>query len=558
MLNELSVSNLAVIKNIDLEFVSKDTALVGETGAGKSILINSLSLLLGQKADYSLLRDKNLPSKVTASFSLSDDYINRHPEVSKFLVDDNSLLLNRVISPDKSSRYHINGKLCSASEYKEVVSHLIDIHSQGANSDLFDEKKQLFYLDCFGGKEISKLKEDYLISLNAFKDKKKELEQLEKDAKEADRNYLEYQIEEIKKYHLKENEIEDLNQEFEAFRQNEKIRSKYEELVKLEETQPSDLSTTLSLMKSRLMTFEDTILKEKSQDLIEDINKFISDLRVFDEVYDSLDISLERIDSINSRLFELRSLQRKYGKTTQEILDKLAFYENSLSRIDEFERYQHDLKEEYEVLLSEATKKAQILSNVRKQVALKLSKEINAELAELGLLSGGFSISFNESNMNEDGIDDISFDVCLNKGMEPTMLKKAASGGEASRLMLALKVVLNSLDPYDVLVFDEVDTGVSGRIASLVALKIKKLSSSSQIIVISHLPQVVASCDSVYKIYKVSDDKETETKIKKCEGDEVYEEIARLISGKEVTPSALKQAEILRREYFDEQKDSSY
>ncbi len=244
----------------------------------------------------------------------------------------------------------------------------------------------------------------------------------------------------------------------------------------------------------------------------------------------------------------MKGLQRKYGKTTDEILSKLNDYEEKIKEVDDFENLKIDLQNEIDKNKEEAIKKAKILSEKRKKVSQSLEKSISKEMEDLGLLKDGFKVKFEESELSSDGIDKVTFEIRLNKGLDFTSLKKAASGGEASRLMLSLKVVLNALDPYNLLVFDEIDSGVSGRIASLIANKIKKVSSSCQVLVISHLAQVVSSSFSSIKITKHVSEDMTQTKAKTLNDEEFEEEIAKLLSGEKVTESAKLQAKELIKE----------
>ena len=282
--------------------------------------------------------------------------------------------------------------------------------------------------------------------------------------------------------------------------------------------------------------------------MFENINDTVESFNLLEESYHDLNLDPNRIEYINSRLFSLKGLQRKYGKTTDEILSKLNEYEKKLKEVDDFENLKIDLQNEIDKNKEETIKKAKILSEKRKKVSISLEKSISKEMEDLGLLKDGFKVKFEESELSSDGIDKVTFEIRLNKGLDFTSLKKAASGGEASRLMLSLKVVLNALDPYNLLVFDEIDSGVSGRIASLIANKIKKVSSSCQVLVISHLAQVVSSSFSSIKITKHVSKDMTQTNAKTLNDEEFEEEIAKLLSGEKVTESAKLQAKELIKE----------
>lgn len=552
MLKELLINNLAVIKNCEMDFTTRYTALVGETGAGKSLIVDALSLLKGQKADFSLIRDKDKKSSISALFVLNQDFLKKHPSLEDIIDDENQLLIRRVIQKDHTSKFYINDELYTANEYKKIVEHLIDIHSQGANSDILDPNKQLFYLDTYGKEEIKAIKAKFQVQYQVLEDNETKLNQLLNDNRGNDREYLEFQIKAIEKYHLKENEIEELNDEFDSLREFEQLQNKHNMLLELIDSSDPSLLEQLSKVKSHLISYENTQLKEAAERLIGSINGVIENYDSFEEVFSSLDIDPRRIDDINARLFELKDLQRKYGKTTHEILLKLSQFKEKLENIDSFEVKKYNLEKEIEKSKEQCLRLASELSKKRHEIAIKLSEHINCVLVELGLAGDGFSIMFNTRDLSNEGTDKISFQIQMNKGLDTTSLEKAASGGEASRLMLAIKSVLNDLDPYDLLIFDEVDTGVSGRIASLVAQKIREMSKSSQIIVISHLPQVVASSSSAFKVYKDVVQNETISSVQEIDEDELIYEVARLISGAEITDSAIEQAKELRSDYIDE------
>ncbi len=548
MIQELHISNLAVIEDTTLEFASNFVSLIGETGAGKSLIVDSLNLLKGDKADFSLVRDQKKKATVIATFSIDERFLLEHQEIKEYLDDTSTLILKRVLNPDHTSKTYINDEPVSLNEFKKVSSHLIDIHSQGSNWDLLDEKKHIYYLDKFSEKEIKESKDEYQKAYKKYQDSKEKLAVLIEENSKLDPEYLNFQIAEIKKANLKEHEIEDLNDEYQSLRQLEIIQNNfndYKENILLPEGNIKDI---LFKIRNKLSKFENTPLEEEAKKLFENINDTVESFNLLEESYHNLNLDPNRIEYINSRLFSLKGLQRKYGKTTDEILSKLNDYEEKIKEVDDFENLKIDLQNEIDKNKEEAIKKAKILSEKRKKVSQSLEKSISKEMEDLGLLKDGFKVKFEESELSSDGIDKVTFEIRLNKGLDFTSLKKAASGGEASRLMLSLKVVLNALDPYNLLVFDEIDSGVSGRIASLIANKIKKVSSSCQVLVISHLAQVVSSSFSSIKITKHVSKDMTQTKAKTLNDEEFEEEIAKLLSGEKVTESAKLQAKELIKE----------
>lgn len=551
MIQELHIENLAVREDATLEFTANDVALVGETGAGKSLVVSSLLLLRGERADYSLVRDKAKKASVSALFVPSQSFLSSHEERKEDL-EDGILLLKRTLNPDKTSRYYINGSPVSLSERKEVTSHLIDIHSQARRYDLLDEGKQLSYLDKYGKEPPEKAKKAFDSAYQNYLKKKEEKETLISTHKERDRDYLAFQISEIEKYHIKEHEIEDLNAEYSSFREREERKRKYDDFLSSVENGNQSLTQTLQTCVNKLHPFLTSSYKEKAEQLISLANEREDSLFSFYDSFSNIEKNSARRDEINSRLFELKGLRRKYGKTTDEILSKYHTYQSRLKERDSYEELREEKDEEIHKAKEEARKKAENLSLLRKESAAKREKNIGREREALGLLKGGFKAELIPNELASNGLEHACFSVRLNKGLGFAPLKKAASGGEVSRLRLALKVVLNALDPYDLLVLDEIDTGVSGKQASLRANKVKERSKITQVVLISHLPQALSSVDAAILISKKTKDGTTKTTAKSLTKEETILEIARRLSLENRTESALNQARVLYDSYHKE------
>lgn len=551
MIQELHIENLAVREDATLEFTANDVALVGETGAGKSLVVSSLLLLRGERADYSLVRDKAKKASVSALFVPSQSFLSSHEERKEDL-EDGILLLKRTLNPDKTSRYYINGSPVSLSERKEVTSHLIDIHSQASRYDLLDEGKQLSYLDKYGKEPLEKAKKAFDAAYQNYLKKKEEKETLISTHKERDRDYLAFQISEIEKYHIKEHEIEDLNAEYSSFREREERKRKYDDFLSSVENGNQSLTQTLQTCVNKLHPFLTSSYREKAEQLISLANERADSLSSFYDSFSNIEKNSARRDEINARLFELKGLRRKYGKTTGEILSKYHTYQSRLKERDSYEELRKEKDEEIHKAKEEARKKAENLSLLRKESASKREKNIGREREALGLLKGGFKAELIPNELASNGLEHACFSVRLNKGLGFAPLKKAASGGEASRLRLALKVVLNALDPYDLLVLDEIDTGVSGKQASLRANKVKERSKITQVVLISHLPQALSSVDAAVLISKKTKDGTTKTTAKSLTKEETILEIARRLSLESRTESALNQARVLYDSYHKE------
>ncbi len=549
MIEELHIANLAVIEDTTLEFHSRYTALIGETGAGKSLVVNSLLLLTGQRSDYSLIRDKSKKAVISGLFHLDKSFISKHEEIAPYVDEQGELIVKRVLNPDKTGRCYLNDEIVSLNEFKTATNHLIDIHSQNAKNDLLDEMKQIRYVDEYLKDDIAKAKKDYQVSYKAYLDAKEDLKNLLEQDKELDRDYLSFQIAEIEKYHLQENEIEDLNSEYESLRGYGKLKEKYDNFLVVSESGQGSLSERLSSSVSSLRGLKDTDLAPIAELCLDDVISLQEHLRDLDMTFKDMSNDPRRLDYINERLFNLKGLQRKYGKSTKEILDKLNDYKEKLNRLDSFEDEKIRLEEVIKTKEKELALKAETLTSLRIKAGEELSLDIGKEMSSLGLRKNAFRVEVKNKDYSLDGKDNVTFKVSLNEGLDENSLAKAASGGESSRLMLALKVVLNALDPYDVLVFDEIDTGISGKTASLVAKKIKSISKDSPLIVISHLPQVVASSNSAVYIEKKNKDNMTSSVSKTLKDTEIRDYVARMLSGDQVTPAALSQADELIKEY---------
>lgn len=549
MILELHIHNLAVIEDTVLTFHDKDTALIGQTGAGKSLIVNSLLLLTGSRSDFSLVRDTNKKAYVSALFKLDDAFINKHPEIKEYVDEDKTLLIKRVLNVDKTNRYYLNDEVVTATELKTVTSHLIDIHSQNGKVDFLDETKQIRYLD-LSDKKIIKTLTEYQNLYAKYLSKKKQFNDFVSSFKDYDREYLSFQIKEIEKYDLKENEIEDLNAEYESLKGQDKIKEQYEKFSMSIADDKTSLNDYLSIAYRQLKNLESSPLKEQASLVSQNIVTLQESLNDLDYAFSNLKIDPNRIERINERLFSLKGLMRKYGRTTKEILDKYLSFKEKLEAIDSYDERKEELQSEIENARKEALSKAIELSDLRMNAAKKLSKEVQDEMEDLGLRKGGFRIDVNRTDdLKEDGIDKVTFMVLLNAGLNEQTLSKAASGGEASRLLFAMKIALNHIDPYDLLVFDEIDTGVSGKIAYLMAKKIKKISIESSLILISHLPQVVSCASSSILIEKKTEGNKTYSSSKTLSKEEMIQTIASMLSSSEVTSSALKQAEELYMEF---------
>lgn len=543
MLEELHIKNLALIEDTNIDFSSPYISLVGETGAGKTLIVDSLSILKGDKFDFSLIRDKSKKTVLSASFVIDDSLIDRNEEFSEYLTKQ--LLVKRIINTDHSSRYYINDEQVSSSVYKKILSLLIDIHSQGENSSLLDEKNHLYYLDSYLKNDLSEIKKEYSSLYSDYLKDLQQLKTMEEEKEDFDKDYLLFQINEIEKYHLKENEIEDLINEESRMKSYQNLLKDYQEFSSI--LYQSDIMSSLSSLLSVIRRFKDSQIDVSS--LADNLSSLKESISQFENGFENMDIDPDRLDYINQRLFDLKGLMKKYGRSTEEILGKLDEYKRKLTFLDEYQIDKDNLLKKIDKKKEQLFLIAKKLSSTRKENAYKLEKDISSVLKKLLLKEDGFKIQIKDKELSKDGVDDVSFLISLNEGMPFSSLKEAVSGGENSRLMLALKSIMNSLDPSVLLVFDEVDTGVSGKVAFYVGTLLKEISKTSQVLVISHLPQVVASSYVSYEVEKKTLNNTTISTVKELNEKERIKAIAKLLSSKSITDEALLQAENLVKEF---------
>ena len=540
MLANLRIENFAIIEDIDINFSKGMNVLMGETGAGKSIIIDALDLLSGGRSTFSKLRDDSKKAFIEGRFVFEDDFVEKNEEIKEYL-EGNELVISRVLLPNKTSSCRINGLTTSLSNVQKIMKKVIDIHSQGDNSLLLDERNYLSLLDNYlEEKDYDELKNKVSANYKKINLKRKEIEDYKKETNLVDEDYLRYQVEEISRFNLKENEIEDLNEELYSLDEYSKINDSFKAFKDFYYGNNSiSVDSFLSSLKGFITPLNKSLLENEASKAIESIYELENNLDEIFSKYDKLDFSEERIDEINRRLYELSGLQHKFGKRTSDILARYEDYKTKLDNISNYQENLDKLESELEALRDETMKDSIKLSSLREKRSTKLIKAINDELNDLGIKEGGFSISLERKELSSFGIDQVNFMISLNKGMKFVSLKEAASGGENSRLMLALKTVFNKINPYDVMIFDEIDVGISGNIAFKVSKKIEEISSSSQVIVISHLVQVVANGDNHLFVYKEDREEKTTSHIKYLTEEELVNEVAKMLSLDKVSESSL-------------------
>ena len=537
MISVLHIKNIGIIEDLSINLGDGFNVLTGETGSGKSLIINSLKLISGGRFSKEMIRKGEKYSLVELNIFNPKD---------KNSIDGNITISREIFSNGKNT-CKINGRLVTCVELKLFMQKYIDIHGQNDNQLLLNENYQSKYLDDYCIKEIKLVLNKYSKLYKRYKEINTELEKNLGDDREKERklSLLQYEFEEIEKANLKEGEEEELENKHSLFMNAERISTSLEEAYS--NTQES-MDAINAAVKS-LARISD--IDKKYNQIFEKLQNVFYELEEnYYEIRDSKDMDSfneEDRNYIEERLDLISDLKRKYGSTIKEILDFKTNTEAEINRINSLEEYNKKLKEELSYLKVEMKDICEELHDIRLKNANRLSSQINSELQELEMKNSVFSIKVLErGTFKDNGSDDIKFFIKTNLGEDDKELTKIASGGEMSRIMLAIKTVLSDCDETDILIFDEIDTGISGKAAKVVGRKLKQIGKNHQVITITHQPSIAAKGDNNYYIYKVVEGERTHTEIRKLEEKEIIDEIARISNG-EVTTAAKKQALELRK-----------
>ena len=536
MILQLHIKNIALIEDCTIEFGPKLNVLSGETGAGKSIIIDSMGFALGARADKSLIRHGATTATVEAVFDLSDASSVRQKLVEMGFEEDDTLILFRSMTETRSE-VRINGRVATLSMLKDFGALLVDILGQHENQSLLNTSSHIELLDRYGESSISPLKMQCVDLYHHFKRIEKELEAFGDEVGRARRiDLLKYQIDEIKAADLVEGEEETLLADRERYRNAEKILTSVGTAVSaLEGGDNFSIQSALSvaLASLRQSTAHDMRLEElyerldslyvEAKDLTNELSDYV----------ESFDFDGASADRIERRVDLIRAMKRKYGASVGDILSTLAELEQEYDSLSAADEKIKDLVAEKTLIYDKLIKSCASLSEKRRFFAEKLKKELEYELSQLGMGGSVFEIDFvsNEACLSEIGYDRVEFLISPNPGEPVRSLSKIISGGEMSRFMLAMKVITSRIDGIGTLVFDEVDAGISGRIGEVVAEKLALVSDAKQVIAITHLPQVAAMSDDHYLIEKNSVDGVTRTSLRHLDESGVVGEVERLSAG---------------------------
>ncbi len=538
MITTLHIKNIGIIEDITIDFNKGLNVLTGETGAGKTLIIDSLQIISGGRFSKEMIRKGE-------DYSFVELCIYEPKEENSI---DGNIIISREINLNGKNMCKINGRMVTVNELKEFMSKFIEIHGQNENQNLLENKMHLNYLDNFIGEKILNKKQEYFNLFEKYCNIKQELKNNYGDEKERQRklDLLQYQVNEIEQANLKIGEEKELEEKRKIILNSEKITKNLKEADNLISENGVD---SISMAIKALENIE--TIDEKYEKIVSNLKSIYYELqeiaRDVNNSKENMDFDEEERNYIEERLDLIYSLKRKYGNTIEEMLKYNDEIKEEIERISNLEEYNSKLIKEQKEIEEKMESLAEQIHKIRKQNAIILSEKINQELEELEMQNAKINIKvqYIENEFLKTGKDDVKFFITTNKGEEEKELSKIASGGEMSRTMLAIKKVLADTDKIPVMVFDEIDTGISGKAANSVSTKLKMIAKTHQVMCISHLPNIAAMADFNYFISKEVNQNRTRTQIKLLKENEVIEEIARISSG-EINEISIKYANELR------------
>lgn len=547
MLLELNIKNFAIIEDLKVDFEKGLNVITGETGSGKSIIIDALSIVLGQRASKDIIKTGKDYAYIEAVFS---NYNNEFADILKEygLVLEELIVISKEIKKDRPSITKINGRTITTNTLSKITNKLIDVFAQHENVSLMNSNNQKDLIDSFGDKNhlnnLEKLKEsiDCLHKLEKEYDEKS----LHEKDKEREIDLLKYQIEEIENASLTEEDDSETEREYKKLLNISSISKDLYESIELMRSNYDSFNIEDALDNvisniSMSIKYDDTLKSDYEE--LENIRYSISSILSNIEHYiNSLDYNEEKLSFLENRVNTINNLKKKYGNTINDIEKYLLQIKDRLNFLENFDQELKKLEDKININRKESLDLAIKIQKQRREISDYLEENVKNELRELNIENARFKVEVKEKNLSVDGIDHIEFMISTNLGEDFKPLSKTASGGEMSRIMLGFKSIIAKKDNIPTLIFDEIDTGISGKTAQIVGNKIKKLSEDRQIIAISHLPQIVSLADAHYLIEKEEKENHTTSNIEKLNENRKVEELARLIGGYDITETALKAA----------------
>lgn len=547
MLLNLHVKNLALIKEVDVDFTNGLVVLTGETGAGKSLILGSVNIALGKKVEKDIIRKGAEYALVELTFCIDSRLKEKLEQYDVYPEDENIIVVSRKITHGRSVS-KINGETVSLTTLKSVMDLLIDIHGQHDHQSLLYKNTHLHILDKYAGEEVKELKNTISDKYSQYIEIKKELDKFDMDETKRLREceFAEFEINEIEAANLSLGEDDEVENEFKKLSGSEKIMSSLSDAYQIMGYEGNQgVCECISRVGYDLSEISD--IDSKLSDLqkqIYDIDDMCKGLaREISDYIDEVNYEPQRVAEVEERLNLINHLKLKYGQSIEKILAYKGEKQAYLDSLNNYNLMREETKTKLDKEMSELVVLCDKLSSLRKKYAIKLEETVVKALEDLNFLSVKFKINVSKKeNVSANGQDEVEFLISTNPGEEVKSLAKVASGGELSRIMLAIKSILAGEDEIDTMIFDEIDTGISGKTAQMVADKLMGISKEHQVICISHLAQIAAMADSHYLIEKNTDDESTETNIYRLSREDSIKELVRISSGGEITETAIKHA----------------
>ena len=544
MLRELKIENLAIIDELDIEFEKGFIVLTGETGAGKSIILSGINLLIGEKASVDMIRDGEENLVAQGVFDIDEEQ-KKKLEAMGIDTDGDEIIIRRYYNRNGKARAFVNNVRITLADLKEIASTLVDIVGQHSHQMLLNRNNHIKLLDSFLSKEDKDIKEKLSTLLSQHREIKSKIEKIESDKKETleKKEFYEYQLEEIEKLKLKDGEDEILEAEYKKVFNAEKIREKvYESLEYLKYDDDSALGFILESIRNieYLGKYDERYLElaKRIENAYYELEDCVGEI---EDISKNIEVTESDLDKIAGRMNTLKRIKEKYKRTLSELIEYREDLKEKLSDMNSGDFKTRELQKELDKIKAEYDKLAEKLSESRKEIALKIEDELLNELKFLNMEDAKLKVQMNKiDRMTNDGYDEIEFFISTNVGQELKPLNKIASGGEVSRVMLALKVIFSKVDNIPILIFDEIDTGIGGETVRKIALKLKEIGDSTQIISITHSPVIASKASQQFYIEKYVENSKTISRVKKLSANERIKEIGRMLVGEKINDEVLE------------------
>lgn len=563
MLNSLYIENFAIIDKINVDFTDGLNIITGETGSGKSILIEAFELLLGQRFNKSFIRDSSKKTIVEATFTIADNSKIKFLEDMGYNVEDGVIIISRIVDTNLKSINKLNNRSITLNTLNELMSKFVDIHGQNGTQSLLNKDFYLDLIDSFDKEETFKIKTELRGILNNITEYKKAYKSFNISNEEKDRqlDIINYQIEEISQIDLENLDEEELENEYNKLSNVNLIKNNIGEILNMysdENYNEQDINTMFNIVLSKM---------DSISEFDNEVNSLKKDL---DKIYYEMDDLFSRISSYSSSIYQdefklndlenkiaiITNLKRKYGKSIDDIISFRKDLERRLKELNEITENKRKFKDLIDSDKKKGLELSDRLHKIRIEIVSKLEKLIVQNLKDLNMKHADFQVKFEKlSDFNEKGYDSLDFLIKTNLGQDLKPMASIASGGEISRIMLGFKSVISDFEDINTLIFDEIDTGISGRTALVVGEKLIDLSKDKQVISISHLPQIASLSDNHILIEKIDCNNETKSILKVLTPEEKVNEISRLIGGINITETTIEQAKLMINQANELKKD---